>query len=195
MKKIIIAFVLIFSIVLCLSSCDEPAQTDNEAEMNNLNAMAAIDYSVYSIEINVKSTFGNEVTEKYSVIDVNDSKTVRYHIERLNSFAVNGDTVTVPDEYKTVSSGTLEASESNNAKYALPTFNFSSETISVNTIYDEDGIRVLEGSIISPVGFIGSDINGTNIQVSVQFTEKYLEKIVITYENGDSFTTITYVIE
>lgn len=195
MKKIIIAFVLIFSIVLCLSSCDEPAQTDNEAEMNNLNAMAAIDYSVYSIEINVKSTFGNEVTEKYSVIDVNDSKTVRYHIERLNSFAVNGDTVTVPDEYKTVSSGTLDASESNNTKYALPTFNFSSETISVNTIYDEDGVRVLEGSIISPVGFIGSDINGTNIQVSVQFTEKYLKKIVITYENGDSFTTITYVIE
>ena len=194
MKKIIIALALIFSIVICLPSC---AGNNYEEEFNKLNTLADKDYSFYTIDIEVKNNNGDmSVKENYMVTSVNGTRTVKYSIERLNDFVVDGDNIFVPNDYMNISSGTLSTTEAEIDKYAFPKFDFSSKTLVVRTLTNKGTYSHMHASVTSFESFMGRSIEGSDGQINVYYNNNQINSIEISFANqSGNFTTITYTIQ
>lgn len=191
MKRSIIALTLIALFILCLPACDSAA--DNGRIFETLNGYAQADTQNYTIEMTVSAPDGTKTTEKYTVTTADGVRTVEYEITTLNSFTVNGNTITAPDAFSTVTKGTLDAEESAKEAYDLPKFNFSNETL--RNFVHKDGIPpfTFSGEVISTGTFMGKLISGTEITMEGSYTIGALEVVTLSYKilSGNT-VTVTY---
>lgn len=192
MKKIIIALLLIFAMLICLPSCNDNTTKDNTLETLNGLTRNFVTNKAYTIEVVVENASGDKITEEYSITYAYGRRSVEYKIEKINAFIVDGDTITAPEEYITVSTGTYDREESANTRYDLPTFTFSDET--VKDYGAKDGI--MTGKVADLEAFMGSTVKATDATVEVHYNESNIGRITVSYktESGNT-TTITYTIK
>ena len=194
MKKLIIAFTLILAIVICLPSC---GGNNYDADLKTLNSLADKDYSFFTIDIVVSNSNGSAaVKENYMVTEVNGTRTVKYHIERLNDFVIDGNNIYAPNGYTTVNEGTLSTSEAESNKYAVPSFEFSSTTLNVHSVTNKGTYSILNATVKSFDGFIQRDFEGSDAKVNVYYNSNQINSIEISFANASgSLTTITYTVQ
>jgi len=194
MKKIIIALILVMAMMLCLPSCDK--SSEYKEDLKALDALAANGAKSYTIEITVASAEGERITELYTVKETNGERTVKYKIEKLNGFVVDGDSISAPNEYMSVSEGTFDAAESASEKYAFPSFSFNSNNLSVNKISDHGTYSVMQASINSLNGFTGGSIDGQDPNVTITYNDYQITSIALSYTTASGNTaTVTYTIK
>ena len=100
MKKIIIAFILVLSLIVALPSCNFGNQQSNP-DFDLLNDLANKEYTSYDVSIVIEN-LDSTITENYSVTLEGGVKTVEYKIERYSTFEILPDeTVSVPSDYIT----------------------------------------------------------------------------------------------
>jgi hypothetical protein len=192
MKKIIIALLLIFAMLICLPSCNDNTNKDNTLETLNGLTRNFVTNKAYTIEVVVENASGDKITEEYSITYAYGRRSVEYKIEKINAFIVDGDTITAPEEYITVSTGTYDREESANTRYDLPTFTFSDETVKDYGACD----GIMTGKIADLEAFMGSTVKSTDATVEVHYNESNIGRITVSYktESGNT-TTITYTIK
>ena len=194
MKKIIIALILVMALIVCLPSCDSSNKYNED--LNTLNSLASIGAKSYTINIKVNSPEGESITEIYTVKYTNDTRIVSYKTEKLNGFIIDGENISAPNEYITVAEGTLDATESANAKYAFPSFNFTKKAISVNKVSNHGTYRTMQAKINSLHEFTGGSLEGSDASLTVKYDNYQITSIVISYvTSSGNTTTITYTVK
>lgn len=193
MKRIICSLVLVFSLLLCLPACtDTPAEIVDNTTYQMFNAFIA-EVPSYVIELNVTSPKGSQVNEKYEVTVADNEKTVIYRIEKLNPITLDGNNISIPDEYVSVMEGTDCLTAENASKYALPVFHFSDETVE-NLTLDVSGFPYrFTADVVDAEAFMGAMINGTNIKVEGEYVAGAFYYVILSYTsiNGNT-VTVTY---
>lgn len=192
MKRILIALFLIFSLVICLPACDMIGQ-DKPIEENpdfaKFNTMLDAKFENYTITVSTTSANNHKVNSKYVVSTVNGERSVAYTIETINSFVVDGDSITIPDEYNTTSTGVYDSVESANTKFDVPNFNFSYKCIKNDVITH----ITFNADIISLNDFMGLNVKTTDAEFSLEYSKDALKSIEITYvTENDNTVVITY---
>ncbi len=189
MKRTIIALILAFTILLCLPACTPSAGQDIYAQLNGFKNTA----SKYTISICVTSPSGNRVNETYSVTVAGTAQTVDYRIEEINTITVDGDNITVPESYVTVTEGTLHATADSQSPYSIPAFQFSDTTLK-NFKADSSGYpRSFSADVVNAKDFMGRELNGNDIKISGSFREGSFTEVIISYKTADGNTvTVTY---
>lgn len=191
MKRIIIAFILIASTLLCLSSCNK---TDVEKTFDTLNTLAQKDYLRYTIEITVVSEGGDKVTETYRVSYENGERTVKYRTEKINAITANGDSFNLPDEYITVTEGTLSAEKASSNDFDVPSFSFSNDALS-SVVLNADGTGIT-AEVASSEAFMGKKLDGKNVTLDLKYNEGRFSSITLAYTSSFSNNvTIKYIFE
>lgn len=183
MKKIIIAFILVLSLIVALPSCNFGNQQSNP-DFDLLNDLANKEYTSYDVSIVIEN-LDSTITENYSVTIEGGVKTVEYKIERYSTFEILPDeTVSVPSDYITTEEGTLTTEEEGH--YDLPKFNFSYDSLKNEVIIGNN----FKATIVSLSSFIGSYMDVTDAKVTAEYTQSTLRNIVITFvtEAGQSVT-------
>lgn len=190
MKRTILSLILAFSFVICLFGC--ASSSEHQEIYDRFNGFSK-EVAKYSIEICVKSPSGNKVTETYDVTVEGTSRTVDYRIEKLNTITVDGDKITVPEDYVSVSQGTLHTAAESQDTYALPAFQFSDRALE-NFKRDTGSFPYqFSADVISIKDFMGIDLDATNITLSGGYLASNFSYITIAYTtaNGNS-VTVTY---
>lgn len=191
MKRIIIALILVVSTLLCLSSCDK---TDIDIAREQLDTLAQKEYNHYTIEMTVDSPNGYKITEKYTVKIENGARTVDYRTEKINSFTINGDSISIPEEYMTVTEGTLVNEEVLPTDFSVPKFDFLNDTLR-NCLVEDGGTR-LTATILSTNNFMGKDLTADNANLEVSYSADTLNYVIVSYtsSSGNSIT-LKYIFE
>ena len=192
MKRILIALLLIFSLVICLPACDLLGQ-DKPIEENpdfaKFNEMFNATFENYTITVSTTSANGHNVNSKYVVTTVNGERSVAYTIETINSFVVDGDAITMPDGYKTTSTGVYDSVTSADVKFNVPHFNFSYGCIKNDIITH----LTFNADILSLNDFMGLNVNASGAEFSLEYSKDTLKSMEITYvSNDDNTVVITY---
>ena len=190
MKRAIIALILVLSVLVCLPACSQPSAGQSIYEQLNGFSNAA---NSYTIQICVTSPAGNKVTETYAVTVNGAEQTVDYRIEEINTITVNGDSITVPENYATVTKGTLHATADSQSPYAVPSFMFS-DSVLKNFKADGSGYpRSFSADVVNAKDFMGRELNGRDITISGSFTASSFEEIVVAYKTASGNTvTVSY---
>lgn len=212
MKKIIISALLLCALLVCMAGCalpenptptppgenppsENPPSENPPAEQTvyeKLDALADKTYKKVSLSI-VTNTNGIELCAEYMI----SANNVIYSIEKLNLIDPSGD---LSADFKTrlvgsavVSGGEIKAMDGANVD--LPSleelkgsFNFSEN----NFENAENANNSFHADVISPSEFYGSSVNAQNMEISVEYSETALVKIVITYKTQASDVTTTY---
>ena len=178
MKRILLVLLLIFSMVICLPSCNE--NIEENPEFAKLNALLT-NTSAHVVIVN----------DKYVVTTANGTKLVSYRTETLNSFVIEGDVVSLPNGYKTVNEGTCNSAEinaSSNKSFDInvPKFQFSYKYINNDTI--------IPGRVVAKVkslnGFMGLNIQVKEAKFALQYSDDAPVSMQITYVTQSGNTVI-----
>lgn len=184
----ILSIALILTCLFCFTSCE---LFGKNADLDKLSELIKSQVSDYTVRVSVTSGNGLTSTEEYTVREVNGARTVSYRIEKLNGFTVNGDTVTPPEEFKTVSEGTLTGADALSPKFDLPSFNFSADVIK-NVRVAETAPLQLTAELSSLEGFMGKALSGSNATLTVVYTDSAINSISVSYTT-DAGNTCTVV--
>lgn len=201
MKRILLSLLLIFSVVICLPSCNDVTIEENP-EFAKFNAMFEKEFENYTITVDTTSYNGDVLNDKYVVTTVDGNKSVKYRIETLNEFVVNGDVITAPESYKKVVEGTQnlsinfaplsDTSDITTKPYMncnVPQFNFSYACLENEIITPQS----FKADITSLNGFMKLNVKGTDATVMVKFSGEAVNSIEITYlTEAQSTVVITY---
>ena len=187
MKRIIIALLLVFTLVICLPSCNQ----NGKSPLDTVNELAQKASGNYTIEIQIASLNGDKVVERYNVTEADGQRSVSYRIEKINSFIIGEDEITIPDSYLTVTEGVYSVEESASTDFDLPSFNFTSASLSNVTV--EDG--KISASIASTEALMGTKLVGSDFTVSINYTSEAITSIVIGYVTSfGNNVTLTYTL-
>lgn len=186
MKRFLIALILVLSLVICLPACNDSTVEENPA-FEGYNQMLSAQFDNYTINISTTTNDGQVITEQYVVSTTNGVRSVEYVIERFNSFIVDGDSITVPGEYKTTTVGVYTASDSESSKFDIPTFNFSYKYLTNNEFSSDYSYST---RIKSLKGFMGLEINAKNASVAFAFSLGKAEYIEVTYDTESANTVV-----
>ena len=147
----------------------------------------------YTIQICVTSPAGNKVTETYAVTVNGAEQTIDYRIEEINTITVNGDSITVPENYATVTEGTLHATADSQSPYSIPSFKFSDSVLKNFTAAASGYPRSFSADVVNAKDFMGRELNGRDITISGSFTASSCEEIVVAYKTASGNTvTVSY---
>lgn len=186
--KIIIAL-LTLTCLLCLTAC--PVQTD--ADLDKLAELMQSMSTNYTLKITTTANNGLSITEEYLATETNGTRSVDYWIERLNGFTVDGDTVTAPDEYRTVDEGTLTGDAASSPSFDIPSLDLSTKSLSNVAVAETMPLR-LTASITSLETFTGKALSGTNATLEVTYTDTSINSIAISYTTTAGNTcTVEYI--
>ena len=189
MKRTILSLMLVFSLIICLCGC---VSSDNQEIYDRFNGFSK-DVSKYSIEICVTSPSGNKVTETYDVTVEGASRTVNYRIEKLNTITVDGDEITVPEDYVSVSQGTLHSAAEGQDTYALPNFQFSDRALENFKRNTASFPYSFSADVVSLKDFMGIDLNATDITLTGGYLISNFSYITVAYATANGNTvTVTY---
>ncbi len=185
MKRIILVFLVIFSLVIALPSCEFETETPN-SEFEWLNTLCNRNYSSYTIDVTVESENGETINEHYDVEIIDGVKYVTYKVERLSGFEINGGEIALPGEYIKVTEGSFTTEDD---QYALPTFNFSYKCLKSDVVV----ANTLKAKITSLSQFMGVDMDVTDAKVLATYSSSSVESVAISYvtESGNT-VTVTY---
>lgn len=194
MKRIIISLILICALMFCLPACTvvptNPAV--DAATYALLNNLLPENSNRYNIGIYITCANGDRIGESYTATTVDGVRTVEYFIERINSISMDGDTIELPDGYKSVSYGTYDAQTSARAAYDMPKFNFSPEAFENATLSTDMVVLTFKADVISTEAFMGVDLQATDISVAVKYNSTTIEQVTLSYktENGNTVSVI-----
>ncbi|MBO5715486.1 MAG: hypothetical protein J6S23_03720 [Clostridia bacterium] len=200
MKRILLVLLLIFSMVICLPSCND--KIEENPEFAKFNAMFEKEFENYTITVDTTSANGDVLNNKYVVTTVDGNKKVNYRIETLNSFSVDGDNITAPDGYKKIVEGTQNVSItvapfSNDSDYvtkpymhcAVPKFNFSYTCLNSEIITPIS----FKANVTSLSKFMSLNVEATDAEVLVEYSGDSVNSIKITYvTEAESTVVIKY---
>lgn len=186
MKRITLALLLTFALILSLASCVE---NEGNKDLEKLNELAASLDANYVLTISVESESGNEANKEYTVSTENGTTAVHAKFETINSFSVNGDDITAPDSYTTVTERNLTSEEVANGRFNLPAFNFSSSNLSNIVIVN----GTLSAKVASIKNLMGTTLDASNIKLTVKYSNTAIQSIVINYTTSQNDTvTLSY---
>ena len=183
MKRIIIAIILLISLVICLPSCNGVKENPEFAKFNE---MFDTTFENYKITISTSSKNGMSVTNEYVVTTLNGQRQVSYKTETLNQFIVNGNSIEIPESYVTVEQGTYDATTSASSSFDVPKFNFSYKCIKSDIMIS----NTFSADITSLNDFMGLDVNSTDAEFTVLYSEKSPESIEISYVTDEDVTIV-----
>ncbi len=190
MKRIIISLILVFSFIICLPACSLlSGNAEIYEKFNNFSS----NVNKYTIEIQVTSPNGNMVNETYQVIVEGTTRTVNYLIEKINTITVDGNNITVPEDYIDVTEGTAQETVGSQDAYALPTFKFSDLALK-NFERDTTSFPYkFSADVISTKSFMGVDLDANDITLTGAYLVTNFSYITLSYttENGNT-VTVTY---
>ena len=186
MKRILIALFLVFSLVICLTGC--PEKIEEHPEFAKFNEMFANGFENYTITVVTSSYNDDFLNDTYHVTTVDGVTYVTYKVEKLNEFIIEGDTITIPEGYKTVTEGVYNSNTDAEIvdSYKVPAFNFSYACIFNETITDSTFVATIH----SLNGFMGLDLEVTDATVRVQFEGTTPTSVVISYYTAEENSVI-----
>lgn len=190
MKRIILVLFLILSLLICLTSCPEEIKEEN-SQFAKFNEMFAKTYDNYTIAVFTLTFDGAYLDNNYNVTTVDGVTYVEYHVETLNEFVIEGDTISIPDGYKTVTKGVYNSISDAEIvdSYKVPQFNFSASCLNSVKIGD----TLLTANVKSLADFMGLNVNCINATVQVEYQDDILYYIDIVYETESGNTVfMTY---
>ena len=207
MKKSIIALILSFALLTCMTACSgskkDPEPTpggDNtpnvtETVYDKLDKFADLKYQQIKLAV-VTVTGGIQLSANYTLTENN----VTYSVEQLNMLPSNGDLTGVSPEYKTTYTGYAKivdgkVTELDGEGVTLPSYdelkgNFSFAESNFKNVTTQG--NSFSADVVSPSNFYGSTVNVQNMKVIVEYTETAFSKMVITYQTANSTVTTTY---
>ena len=189
MKRILIVIILVLSLVICLPSCEKKIKEN--PEFARFNEMFQVTFDNYKINVSSTSINGYTINDEYTVSTLNGTRTVYYKVETLNEFVCNGDTIEIPENYKTVTQGVYDAETSASSSFDIPKFNFSYKCIKSDVITSD----TFSAEITSLVDFMGLDIKVTDAKFNASYSRTYPNSIEISYITKENVTVvITYTI-
>lgn len=211
MKKSIIALVLSFALLMCITACsgskdpeptpggsDTPTPPISQTVYEKLDSFVDKEYKKVKVGV-VTKTDDIQLSAEYVLTQYN----VLYSIERLNLLPPDGDITEILPEYKTTISGSAIVDNDeiiilDGANVTLPAydelkgdFNFNEENLK-NIIIENN---TLIADVLSPSVFYGAEVNVQNMKITVEYTETAISKIIITYQTTYSSVTTTYEFE
>jgi len=192
MKKTIISILCVIAMLLSLSACVSP-DVAVDALLQKLSEYAAASHDSYTIQIETSNRNGGKVTEKYTVTVSNGVRNVASRVETINPFIVDGDHIASPEEYMTVTEDSFTVSVSESNAFSLPSFQFSGATLS-NVKWDEEVFPyVLTADVSSPSAFMGQDVSGSNVKLTVEYVVGSLYSLELSYKTESGNTVnVTY---
>ena len=213
MKKSIIALILSFALLMCMTACSgsknpeptpggdttpptpTPTPPVTETIYDKLDDFADLIYQQIKLSI-VTVTGDIQLSANYTLMQSN----VSYSVEQLNMLPSNGDLTGISPEYKTTHTGYAKivdgkVTELDGEEVTLPSYdelkgNFSFAESNFKNVTTQG--NSLSADVNSPSSFYGSTVNVQNMKVTVEYTETALSKIVITYQTANSTVTTTY---
>lgn len=187
MKNMFKALSLLLVLIVCLASCD--TQSSYQTHLDTVNSLLEYYFPSYSITVTVESDNWHKITEKYTVRTEGYERFVDYRVEKLNAFETTNSGIVAPEEYITVTEGTVSIVDVNNTDFSVPEFDFSKN--SLKNINYSDGI--LKANIISLSSFMDMSDDGSQGTVEVSFDNETLNYILVCYTttNGN-FVVIQY---
>ena len=178
--------------LLSLSACVSQDPALDEL-LQDLSEYAAVSAESYSLVIETTERGGATITEKYTVTFADGVRNVTGRIEKINPFLVDGDTITAPDEYMTVTESSFTVSASESDAFALPAFKFSQDTLSEITTDLTSFPYVLTADVTSPSAFMGTEVAGSNMKLTAEYVLGSLYAIQLRYKTeNDNTVTVTY---
>lgn len=200
MKKIILSFVLIFSLLMSFSACKNGGSKDDktpeETVYSVLDRLAKNDYSEIELTTTVKN--GDiELTAKYVLTDTS----VTYVVEQMSMLPVDGvlDNVSATDKIvlsgtATVKDGTvltLDGASVNMPEYdeLKGAFNFKEDYFS--NVKEDSG--KFSADVISPADFLGTTKVLANLKVEVEYNSNAITKLTLVYKTANSTVTTVYL--
>lgn len=192
MKKKILSILCVIAAVLSLCACVNQNDAE-EAVLNNLNSYAAEHFESYTIRIETANRNGGKVTEYHSVSVVEGVRNVSSRIEKINPFTIDGDTITAPEEYMTVSETTFTVNEGESTAFGLPGFRFNRDSLSNVKCDTKSYPYVLTADVTSTAAFMQNSIDGSNFKLEVEYVTGALYSLQLRYttESGNN-VTVTY---
>ena len=192
MKKKILSILCVIAMVFSLCACLDQNAAE-EALLKDLNSYAAERYESYTIKIETANRNGGKVTEYHSVTVIDGIRNVNSRFEKINPFTIDGDTITAPEEYMTVSETTFTVSEGESTAFGLPGFRFDRDALSNVKWDDESYPYVLTADVTSTAAFMQNSIDGSNFKLEVEYVTGALYSLQLRYktESGNN-VTVTY---
>lgn len=200
MKKIILSFVLIFSLLMSFAACNSGGSKDDptpeETVYNTLDRLAKNNYSEIKITTSVK-TGDIELTANYILTDTN----VTYSVEQMSMLPTDGvlDNVSAAD--KIVLSGTATVKDGavltlDGASVNLPAydelkgaFNFKEDYFS--NVKEEGG--KFSADVSAPADFLGTAKLLSNLKIEVEYNSNAITKLTLVYTTANSAVTTVYL--
>ena len=189
MKRKLIVFCLVAALALgamCLTACDDKLAN----QLHTINVLMRAEHSYTKLSVSTTNG-GVTLNAQYTLTKQGDSTNVAYEIEQLSEFGVNGDTVTIPNGFKTNVTGTAVY---NNGSIV----SVDGVTISPQVIQDVMDLTVMfrvpyfknvlstktsfKAEVTDPQGFMNNDsFDATDMNVYVTYTSKSIVSLTIDY--------------
>lgn len=192
MKKTILSILCLIAMVFSLCACAEQNPV-NDALLSELDGYAAIRYESYTIKIVSENRNGGKVTEQHSVTVTDGVRNVSSRIETINPFLIDGETVTAPEEYMTVSEFTSTVNEGESTEFGLPGFHFKNGALANIKSDKQSYPYVFTADVGSIPGFMQTSIDGSDFKLEVEYVTGALYSLVLSYKSIDgNNVTVTY---
>jgi hypothetical protein len=192
MKKTIVSILCIMAVLLSLSACGNQNGAE-DALLTSLTGYAAESFDSYTIQIEAADRNGSKVTQTHTVTVADGVRNVHILTEKINPFIVDGDNITSPEEYMTVTAETCTVNVSESNAFALPSFQFNQDSLTNIKLDTESYPYVLKADVVSTEALMQDDIAGTDFKLEIEYITGSLYAVELRYitENGNKMT-VTY---
>lgn len=199
MKKVLGLICVIVLCLLCLSACGEIDLDKTACDV--LNTLVAKETD--NLSLTVKTTTAEDtLNSSYNVTKSNDTYTVTYSYEKLNGYEEVDGVIVPPTEYKSTVQGSMKVKDGIIIEQDGTSANITLETLSISglsfnksyftNISNQDGS--FKADVVDIEGFIGTDVNTSNMKVEVYYSVNNISSIKITYSTSTSSVELLYVL-
>ncbi|MCM1194846.1 MAG: hypothetical protein NC099_00840 [Corallococcus sp.] len=200
-KKLICLLLVLLLALVCLSACEQ----NDAVRLTEINRLLRLDYSEIEIEVLTEIENNVQLEGKYKVTRLSNGDTkVEYKYESINDFEIENGVITAPDEFKSVYTGTAivrngvvaehngaEISDGDITKYA--TFSLTLR----NSCFRKTNVNTNRFQAFVANGkekeLFGEDFDGNDARIAVEFTDKAITMMEITYYRSGAKVTAYYV--
>ena len=199
MKKVLGLICVIVLCLLCLSACGEIDLDKTACDVLNTLVTKETD----NLSLTVKTTTAEDsLNSSYNVTKSNDTYTVTYSYEKLNGYEEVDGVIVPPAEYKSTVQGSMKVKDGIIIEQDGTSVNITLETLSVSglsfnksfftNISNQDG--AFKADVVDIEGFIGTDVNTSNMKVEVRYSVNKISSIKITYSTTTADVELLYVL-
>ena len=198
MKVKLISLILILFMLSSPTSCGDWRDLFNESEVvcELLNDLVKEEYSEIVIDV-YTTTNGVTLQSKYTLT----STLVKYQIEQLNKLPEDGNLSGEIPSFKFTIEGIAEIKNGKVVKLdgesvSLPSYNQLKGSFDFNKNnfknIDISSSGVFKADVVSPDDFFGATTDARDVRVCVEYSDDYLETIIIDYKTDYSTVQLSY---